>query len=149
VSTQFVDTNIFLRYLTEKDTDKHRACYALFKRAEGNQVSLTTSESVIAEVVFVLSSRKHYNVSRPQIQRALARLLILPGLKITHQATFLRALDLYVTHPIDFEDCLSVAHMERQQLRKIYSYDQDFDRFARIKRLEPERTREVISDDPA
>ena len=36
----FVDTNIFLRYLTKDDPDKAQACFELFKRAEANQVTL-------------------------------------------------------------------------------------------------------------
>jgi predicted nucleic acid-binding protein len=38
---------------------------------------------------------------------------------------------------MDFEDCLSVAHMERQHLKEIYSYDQDFDRVEQVRRVEP------------
>ena len=121
MSTQFVDTNIFIRYLTQDDTDKYQACYQLFKRAEQNQVSLTTSESVLAEVVYVLES-KYYAVPRQQIKVALSRLLILPGLKVAHLSTYLRALALYDQHGIDFEDCLSVAHMERQKLSEIIKY---------------------------
>jgi len=34
----------------------------------------------------------------------------------------MRALDLFAIYRMDFEDCLSVAHMERQQLKEIYSY---------------------------
>jgi len=136
VSTQFVDTNIFIRYLTQDDAEKYRACYQLFKRAEQNQVSLTTSESVLAEVVYVLES-KYYAVPRQQIKVALSRLLILPGLKVAHLSTYLRALALYDQHPIDFEDCLSVAHIERQKLREIISYDRDFDQVKEIVRAEP------------
>ncbi len=77
--TQFLDTNIFLRYLTRDDAQKHQACLALFQQAEQSQVSLVTSEAVIAEVVYVLSSPKHYQLPRPRIQIALARLLILSG----------------------------------------------------------------------
>ncbi len=53
----FVDTNIFLRYLTRDDPDKAQACFELFKRAEANQITLTATETVIAEVVYVLSSK--------------------------------------------------------------------------------------------
>jgi predicted nucleic acid-binding protein len=35
----FVDTNIFLRYLTKDDPDKAQACFELFKRAEANQIT--------------------------------------------------------------------------------------------------------------
>lgn len=133
---QFVDTNIFLRYLTQ-DEQRYKACLALFQQAEQNQVNLLTSETVIAEVVFVLSSPKHYRLSRPQIQIALSRLLLLPGLKVPNRNAHLRALALYAQQSLDFEDCLSIAHMEQMDVPQIYSYDQDFDRFSTIQRLEP------------
>jgi predicted nucleic acid-binding protein len=136
--TQFLDTNIFLRYLTRDDEQKYQACLRLFQQAEQNQVSLVTSEAVIAEVVYVLSSPKHYQLPRPRIQIALARLLILSGLKVPHRQVCLRALDLYTKHPLDFEDCLALAHMEQQHLTQIYSYDRGFDRVSGIHRLEPE-----------
>lgn len=48
---QFIDANIFLRYLTRDDEVKAQACRALFDKAQENNIALTTSESVIAEVV--------------------------------------------------------------------------------------------------
>jgi uncharacterized protein len=136
---QFLDTNIFLRYLTHDDDQKYQACLGLFKQAEQNQVSLVTSEAVIAEVVYVLSSPKHYQLARSRIQIVLARLLILSGLKVPHRQVCLRALDLYTKHNLDFEDCLSLTHMEQQNLTQLYSYDRGFDSIAGIDRLEPER----------
>jgi predicted nucleic acid-binding protein len=50
---------------------------------------------------------------------------------------YLRALDLYATHPIDFEDALTIAHMERQKIKEVYTYDREFDDVTTIKRLEP------------
>ena len=58
-------------------------------------------------------------------------------LKIPNQKIHLRALDLYGTLKIDFEDCLSVAYMAQQGLEDIYSYDQDFDGVASVNRIEP------------
>lgn len=136
--TQFIDTDIFLRYLTQ-DEQRYQACLTLFQQAERNQVSLLTSETVIAEVVFVLSSSKHYRLTRQQIQVALWRLLLLPGLKVANRNTYLRALVLYTQHSsLDFADCLSVAHMEQGSVREIYSYNHGFDRIAAIERLEPQ-----------
>lgn len=136
-NTQFIDTNIFIRYLTKDDQRKHRACLALFQQAERSEVSLTTSESVVAEVVYVLSSAKHYGLSRRQIQVALSRLLILPGIRLEHHSTFITALGLYAENSIDFEDCLTVAHMKRERLTEIYSYDKDFEPVQAIHRVEP------------
>lgn len=133
----FVDTNIFLRYLTRDDPDKAQACLELFKRAEANQITLTATETAIAEIVYVLSSKRTYNLPRDQIRARLYPLLSLQGLRLPQRRTVLRALDLYVTYEIDFEDALIVAHMERQAIRELYSYDRDFDEVAGVKRQEP------------
>ena len=133
----FVDTNIFLRYLTRDDPDKAQACLDLFKRAEANQITLTATETVIAEVVTVLSSRRTYNLPRDQIRARLYPLISLQGLRLPHRRTVLRALDLYVSYPIDFEDALIVAHMERGTVRELYSYDRDFDQLPGVNRQEP------------
>ena len=133
----FVDTNIFLRYLTKDDPDKAQACLELFKRAEANQITLTATETVIAEVVYVLSSKRTYNLPRDQIRARLYPLLTLQGLRLPQRRTVLRALDLYVAYEIDFEDALIVVHMERGAIRDVYSYDRDFDQVPGVKRQEP------------
>jgi predicted nucleic acid-binding protein len=96
----FIDTNIFLRYLTKDDPDKAQACFELFKRAESNQIVLTATETVIAEVVYVLSSKRTYNLPRDQIRARLYSLLTLQGLRLPQRRMVLRALDLYVAYEI-------------------------------------------------
>jgi predicted nucleic acid-binding protein len=61
---QFIDTNVFLRFLTRDDFAKAERVKALLEQAEKGEVELTTSESVISELVFVLSSSNLYNVGR-------------------------------------------------------------------------------------
>ena len=64
--------------------------------------------------------------------------LTIAGLKLAQKGTYIRALDLWASYPaVDFEDVLSVAHMERQGLDEILSYDKDFDRIAGVRRFEP------------
>ena len=65
-------------------------------------------------------------------------LLSVGGLKLAHKGNYTRALDIYAAHPfLDFEDALSVAHMERQGLTVLTSYDRDFDRVGGVTRKEP------------
>lgn len=138
MDSYFIDATIFLRYLTADDSQAHQACLSLLQQAERNEVNLVTSEGVISQVVYALSSPKHYQLSRSRIKVALSRLLLLLGLKMPQRQVCLRALDLYAKHPLDFEDCLALAHMDQQNLTQIYSYDRGFDRIAGIQRLEPE-----------
>jgi predicted nucleic acid-binding protein len=134
---RFIDTNIFIRHLTKDDPQKAQACYNLFKKAEANQIKLTTTEAVITEVVYVLSSKKLYDLSRKRIRQLLYPLLSLKGLSLPHKRMYLRALDLYATLTMDFEDTVIVAQMERQKLQELYSYDERFGRIPHLKRLEP------------
>lgn len=134
---RFIDTNIFIRYLTKDDPRKAEACFELFQKAKLGEEALTTSETVIGEVVFVLSAKDLYNLPRDEIRNRLYPLFSVPGLKLRHRKMYLRALDLYTAHPIDFEDALIIADMEHRSIKEVYSYDRELDRAATVKRLEP------------
>jgi uncharacterized protein len=135
--SEFVDTNIFLRLLTRDDPRKAARCLGLFQRAQRGEVSLVTSESIIAEITFVLSSKATYRLPRVTVATALRPVLANPGLRVDHKGAVLRALDIWEGSNLDFEDCLSVEHVRRADLAGIYSYDRDFDRVPDIRRLEP------------
>jgi uncharacterized protein len=134
---QFVDTNVFLRFLTKDVPAQAERVKSLFEQAERGEVELFTSESVISELVYVLSSPRVYKVSREAVRTALLPIVSLKGLKLTNRAVFVRALDLYATTSIDFVDALAIAEMERRKITEIYSYDEHFDRVTNIKCLEP------------
>lgn len=135
--SEFVDANIVVRLLTGDDPEKAARCLALFQRAQRGELELVTSEAIVAEVVYVLSSPVTYRTPRPQLANALRSVLTNPGLRLDHKTTVLRALDLYETTKLDFEDCLAIEHVRRARLDGVYSYDQGFDRVPGVRRLEP------------
>lgn len=136
---RFLDTNIILRYFTRDDEEKAAACYALFQRVKQGKEEIATGEAIVTEVVYVLSSPAHYRLNHEEIRARLTPILTLRGLRLPHKRLYLRALDLYVACPfLDFEDALSVAHMEKEGISELYSYDTDFDRVEGIGRLEPQ-----------
>ena len=137
INTQFVDANIFLRHFTQDNKAQSPACTALFEKAERNEVSLTTSEAILTEVVQVLSSKKTYHFPRHRVQAIMAALITLPGMKLPKVEVYKRALKLYAQEKIDFPDCLAVAHMEQSRVEEIFSYDKHFDRFEQVDRIEP------------
>ncbi len=135
---RFLDTNIILRYLTGDDPAKASACFDLFQRLKEGSEVVVTCEAIITEVVYVLSSRAHYDLSRADIGARLVPLLAVRGLRLARKRLYLRALDLYVAHSLlDFEDALTIAYMESEGIRELYSYDTDFDRVAGVVRIEP------------
>jgi predicted nucleic acid-binding protein len=134
----YLDTNIILRYLTKDDPDKAARAKTLIDQIAAGDLEVTTSEIVISEVVFVLSSKALYNVPRELIRDYLTALLSMKGLRLQYKRTYARALELYAAVlRLDFADALSVAHMERQKLTTILSFDTDFDNLPNITRQEP------------
>ena len=93
----------------------------------------------MTEVVYVLSSRRApYKLSRAEIRERLAPILTIRGLRLPQKRVYIEALDIYVSFPsLDFEDALAVAHMKRQGIEEIVSYDRDSDRVEEIQRVEP------------
>jgi predicted nucleic acid-binding protein len=139
---RFVDTNIFLRYLVQPVTDIDRAraeaCQALFERVGNGTEEITTSEVVLAEIAYVLSSPRQYGVTPAGIAARLKPIITLPGLKLPQKRLYLRALDIYASHTgLDFEDAVSAAIVEGMQPAELYSYDTDFDRVPSVTRVEP------------
>ncbi len=134
---EFVDTSVLIRLLTGDDPAKAASSLALFQGARHGEADLVTSETVIAEVVFVLTSPVTYQNPRPVVADALRPVLTNPGLRVEHKTSIMRALDHWQRTTLDFADCLSAEHVLRQQLAGIYSYDRDFDRIPGLRRLEP------------
>jgi len=137
MTMQFLDSNILLRHLTKDDPQRGRACFAVIQALEQGTLSVWTSDLVIAEVVFVLSNKKTYNLSRERIRDLLLPLIGLPGLKLPHKRLYRRIFELYATLPVDYVDAYHVALMEQRGSTEVLSYDPHFDQVEGVKRREP------------
>jgi len=139
MSLVLLDTNPIIRYLTQDNPEQAARARALFERAARGEITLYVSESVVVEVVNVLSSRVTYHLPRPEVQRHVHNVLSLKGVRCAAKQSYRRALELWVATPQvrDFVDALSVAHAERLKIREVATFDEDFDRFPTIKRLTP------------
>lgn len=135
MATQFVDTNIFLRLLTNDDPAKAGRCRRLFARAVAGGVQLQTSELVIAEIVWTLQS--YYELAKPDTIEKVGQILNTPNLTVSGQEALLEALVLWGRHNCDFIDAYNAARMRRDGLTELLSYDTDFDALPFVRRLEP------------
>jgi len=134
---RLLDTNIFVRYLTEDHPTRSPACRRLFELIERGEEVVWTTDVAIAEVVFVLSGPRRYAMGRAEIRDGLLPLIELPGLKVAGKRFYRRAFDLFVAHPIDFADAYHAALIERRDVNELFSYDGDFDRIPSVNRFEP------------
>ena len=131
----FLDTNIFLRFLTRDDPHQAATCRRLFERAEAGQLRLTTSHLALAEIVWTLES--HYRLSRDEIVGTLRDLLAMKSFKIERKGMLRDAVALYASTNVDFVDAYHAAHLRNRKIPTICSFDRDFESLS-IKRIEPD-----------
>ena len=132
---RFIDTNIFLRYLTRDDPSKYDNCREIFKKAIEGKIALVTSGMVIAELVWTLLS--YYKIAKADIVEKVTIIVSTENLFIPDKNIIADALVLYSRKNIDYIDAYNAVFMKYHGLDEIYSYDRDFDAIEGIKRTEP------------
>lgn len=132
----FVDTNLFIRYLTNDDQAKAERVELLLRDAAAGKVRLVTAEMVIAEVVWVLESS--YGLKSASVAPLIRAILATSGLEVLNASLVTRALEHYETRNIDFIDGYIAAVMEKQGITELYSFDRKhISRIQAISRKEP------------
>jgi predicted nucleic acid-binding protein len=135
MSKVFVDTNVFLRYLTADDPVKYVRCKDLFKRAAAGKLDLVTSGLVIAELIWTLLS--YYKVPKADVVEKLSLIVGSENIEIPDKDILAEALVLYGRKNADFIDAYNAVFMRHYGLQYLYSYDRDFDTFEGVSRADP------------
>lgn len=132
----FIDTNLFLRYLTDDVPAQADAVEDLLRKAEQGRSRLVTNSMVIAEIVWTLES--YYKLEQDDIQNKVLAILSTPGLEISDNNLVLKAIIWYADKNVDFIDAYNAAWMEQEGIEKIYTFDQKhFARFDDVEALKP------------
>ena len=132
---RFLDTNIFIRFLTDDVPEKADACEKIFKKAVEKEETLFTTDLVIAEIVWVLES--FYELPKKEVQDKVEKILNTPNLICPHKDLILSALVLYSEKNIDYIDACNALTLKEKGIEELYSYDKHYDRIDWITRLEP------------
>ncbi len=132
---RFIDTNIFIRFLTDDVPEKADACEEIFKEAVEKKETLFTTDLVIAEIVWALES--FYDLSKEDVQDKVEKILNTPNLICPNKDLILSALNLYSEKNIDYANAYNALILKEKGIKELYSYDKDYDRIDRLNRLEP------------
>ncbi len=131
----FVDTNIFLRYLTCDDPAKYEKCRELFKNAVAGKIDLITSDMVIAELIWTLTS--FYKVPKEEVIEKMSIIINTSNIFIPNKELIVDTLVLFSRKNIDYIDAYNAMFMRYHNCDQIFSYDTDFDRVENTRRIEP------------
>jgi uncharacterized protein len=131
IESAFIDTNLFLRYLTNDIPEKADRVEDLLQQAALGEIVLVTTSLVIAEIVWTLTS--FYGLSREQIRDRVLAILNTPGLEVAESDLLIEAATNYAAKNVDFIDAYNAAWMVQQQLSTAYTFDRKhFSRFENI-----------------
>src|SRR3989304_9980706 len=130
-----VDTNIFLRLLTEDDLSQTPAVKNLIANIIDRRVHAYVTIAVILEMVWTLES--YYELKRNEVAEKLSLLLNTPNLVIENQDVIEEAVEQYKQARVDFADCYNASFAKLKGDGTILSYDRHFDKLAGVKRKEP------------
>lgn len=129
----FLDTNIILRFVLNDHPLYSPKAANIFSQITDQKVKVYISWLVIFEAVFVLQNS--HNLPKSDIKQKLLPLLKLANIYLEQKDLLDYTFSYYVDKNISFADAFHVSLMNKKGLKEIYSFDRDFDKFPKIKRL--------------
>jgi predicted nucleic acid-binding protein len=124
----FVDTNVFLRFLTLDDEGHHAKAARLLESAARGELQLVTGPPVLFELAWTL--RAAYKVPRARVLEILKAVFATPNLTLTDSPLVAEALSLASETDSEFADayiaaasraaeCSGVATFNRKDFAKL------------------------------
>ena len=107
----FLNTDIFVVYLTQTDTAAARDARKLFTALEAGSGKLTTSSLVLFQVITVLHNASGYLILKEPIVDALTLLLSQRNFRMEDKQVMVDALELWGRKPIEFIDAYNQVLM--------------------------------------
>lgn len=131
----FVDTNVFLRFLTRDEPAQAEKARRLFASALAGEVIAETSLLVIAEIVWTLES--YYGLAHGEVAEHVSTILSTPNLECPNKDMLLEALLSYTERNVDFIDAYHAVLLLRRRDVSLATFDRKhFRRFPGIDLLE-------------
>jgi len=123
----FVDTNLFLRFLTNDIPEQSRVLERLMRRSENGEINLISNSMVIAEIVWTLES--FYKFSKAKIDEIVSPIVASGSIEFDERDVLLQALEDFHTLNIDFIDAYIAGWMKEMGIDEIFTLNtKDFKR---------------------
>lgn len=121
----FIETSVFIRYLTKDDPDKFNDCVRLFERIEEGKLTPYVSNVVIMEIIFVLIGL--YRFSKRKVLAAVADVLKMRNVVLIEKTNTKEGLKQFKSLQVKYGDCLIVTQVPDGS--RLLTYDADFRKF--------------------
>lgn len=119
----FIDSNVFIRLICEDSDELTQKAKDFIKKIMTQNLDCLVEDSVVAEVLFVATSKKLYAHSRIDVVSRFLPILRLSNINHHHKNELITALQLFATSNLDFVDCLALSYKESGVVDEIFSFD--------------------------
>jgi predicted nucleic acid-binding protein len=129
-----IDTTVLLEYRRENGTRHGPAQDIVSRIDDGTLPTARVINYVVLETLNWLHGRRRHDLAVDTFDR----LNDSAGFELVDaaQKDFTRAVDLFRIHDVAFGDATIAAYMERESIEYLYSFDDHFDRFGWVTRLD-------------
>lgn len=129
----FIDTNIFLEI--ELEDKRKEDCEILFRKILNEKEKGLVSDFIVYSILIELTEKSTLKKAR----EFLNFLDIMKNIEIfiPDKETLFSAMKFVEKYKLDFDDALVVSCMISNKIKKLVSFDKDFDRVKEIERIEP------------
>ncbi|OGE07783.1 hypothetical protein A3I53_02180 [Candidatus Curtissbacteria bacterium RIFCSPLOWO2_02_FULL_40_13b] len=116
------DTNVFLRFLLNDNTQQYKQATNIFRKAKEKKIELIVPQIIIFEICFALE--KYYQLSKEQVIEKLKAIVSADYFQVQDREVFNTTLGLYKMKNASFVDCflISQAKMKGSEL---FTFDKD------------------------
>lgn len=134
----FIDTSVFIRFLTQDDEKEFVNCVKFFELVESGKVHPYTSNIVVLEIIFVLT--RLYKYSKKQVLKDIEdALLSLRNLTLIEKSDTRKAIVYFKKLNIKYADCIISTQIPKGTV--LATYDKEF---GRVKTISVARPVEVV-----
>jgi len=123
----YADTNIFLRYLTNKPEGLSEKVSNFFNEMELGKYRLFVCDLVVSELVYVLE--KVFEIPKKEICEKVKILMLKKNIILENSQIIFKALEVYRDFNINFVDVYIYSHSSNNGVIKYFSFDNHFKKF--------------------
>ncbi len=130
----FLDTNIILRFILKDHPIYSPKAEEIIGKIDSGKVKVYISWPTILEVVFVLQNS--VKLPKKEIAEKLLSIFHLENVLLEQKTLLDSVFEYYVDKNISLTDAYNATLMQKKKIKQIYSFDEDFDKFPQINRLQ-------------
>jgi len=127
----YADTNMFIRFFTSNPEEQSEIVSRFFIKVSLKEAELFVCDIVISEIVYVLE--RVYKVNRNEIYEKIHSILNMENIIIENRSIIVNALSYYKDKNINFNDAYIASHAIKNNINKVFTFDNDFKKIAEIK----------------